>query len=129
MVGNFKDESGTVNAPIGRNPKDRKKMAVVSGGRDAITHFTVLEQFKGYSYVQFKLETGRTHQIRVHMASIGHPLLGDDVYGKPVKGLEGQTLHAQTLGFVQPTSGQYVEVNAPLPKYFEELLEKYRKIT
>ena len=129
VVGNFKDESGTVNAPIGRNPKDRKKMAVVSGGRDAITHFTVLEQFKGYSYVQFKLETGRTHQIRVHMASIGHPLLGDDVYGKPVKGLEGQTLHAQTLGFVQPTSGQYVEVNAPLPKYFEELLEKYRKIT
>ena len=128
VVGNFKDESGTVNAPIGRNPKDRKKMALISGGRDAITHFTVLEQFKGYSYVQFKLETGRTHQIRVHMASIGHPLLGDDVYGKPVKGLEGQTLHAQTLGFVQPTTGQYVEVNAPLPTYFEELLDKYRKI-
>lgn len=128
VIGNFKEETGTVDAPIGRNPKDRKKMAVVSGGREAVTHFTVLEQFKGYSYVQFKLETGRTHQIRVHMASIGHPLLGDDVYGKPVKGLDGQTLHAQTLGFIQPTSGEYVEVNAPLPVYFEELLEKYRKI-
>ena len=127
VIGNFKEETGTVDAPIGRNPKDRKKMAVVNGGREAITHFTVLEQFKGYSYVQFKLETGRTHQIRVHMASIGHPLLGDDVYGKPVKGLEGQTLHAQTLGFIQPTSKEYVEVNAPLPAYFEELLDKYRK--
>lgn len=127
VVGNFKDEEGTINAPIGRNPKDRKKMAVVNDGREAITHFTVLEQFKGYSYVQFKLETGRTHQIRVHMAHIGHPLLGDDVYGKPVKGLEGQTLHAQTLGFIQPTTGLYVEVNAPLPEYFENLLTKYRK--
>ena len=103
-------------------------MAVVSDGREAITHFTVLEQFKGYSYVQFKLETGRTHQIRVHMAHIGHPLLGDDVYGKPVKGLEGQTLHAQTLGFIQPTTGLYVEVNAPLPEYFENLLAKYEKM-
>ncbi|SHJ29989.1 RluA family pseudouridine synthase [Pseudobutyrivibrio xylanivorans] len=129
VIGNFKEEDGTVNAPIGRNPKDRKKMAVVNNGREAITHFTVLEQFKGYSYVQFKLETGRTHQIRVHMAHIGHPLLGDDVYGKPVKGLEGQTLHAQTLGFIQPTTGEYVEVNAPLPTYFEDLLAKYRKMT
>ena len=128
VVGNFKDEEGTINAPIGRNPKDRKKMAVVSDGREAITHFTVLEQFKGYSYVQFKLETGRTHQIRVHMAHIGHPLLGDDVYGKPAKGLEGQTLHAQTLGFIQPTTGLYVEVNAPLPEYFEDLLAKYEKM-
>ncbi len=129
VIGNFKEEDGTVNAPIGRNPKDRKKMAVVNNGREAITHFTVLEQFKGYSYVQFKLETGRTHQIRVHMAHIGHPLLGDDVYGKPAKGLEGQTLHAQTLGFIQPTTGEYVEVNAPLPTYFEDLLAKYRKMT
>ena len=127
VVGNFKEEEGTINAPIGRNPKDRKKMAVVSDGREAITHFKVLEQFKGYSYVQFKLETGRTHQIRVHMAHIGHPLLGDDVYGKPVKNLQGQTLHAQTLGFIQPTTGLYVEVNAPLPEYFENLLTKYRK--
>lgn len=129
IIGNFKEEEGTVDAPIGRNPKDRKKMAVVPNGREAVTHFTVLEQFKGYSYVQFKLETGRTHQIRVHMAHIGHPLLGDDVYGKPVKNLEGQTLHAQTLGFMQPTTGEYVEVNAPLPSYFEELLNKYRKMT
>ena len=104
VVGNFKDEEGTINAPIGRNPKDRKKMAVVPDGRDAITHFTVLEQYKGFSFVQFKLETGRTHQIRVHMAHIGHPLLGDDVYGKPVKNLHGQTLHAETIGFVQPTT-------------------------
>lgn len=129
VIGNFKEEEGTVDAPIGRNPKDRKKMAVVPNGREAVTHFTVLEQFKGYSYVQFKLETGRTHQIRVHMAHIGHPLLGDDVYGKPVKNLEGQTLHAQTLGFKQPTTGEYIEVNAPLPSYFEELLNKYRKMT
>lgn len=129
VIGNFKEEEGTIDAPIGRNPKDRKKMAVVPNGREAVTHFTVLEQFKGYSYVQFKLETGRTHQIRVHMAHIGHPLLGDDVYGKPVKNLEGQTLHAQTLGFKQPTTGEYVEVNAPLPSYFEELLNKYRKMT
>ena len=128
VIGNFKDEEGTINAPIGRNPKDRKKMAVVPNGREAITHYTVLEQFKGYSYVQFKLETGRTHQIRVHMAHIGHPLLGDDIYGKAVKNLEGQTLHAQTLGFKQPTNGEYIEVNAPLPLYFEELLAKYHKI-
>lgn len=128
VLGNFKDEEGTINAPIGRNPKDRKKMAVVPNGREAVTHFKVLEQFKGYSYVEFKLETGRTHQIRVHMSHIGHPLLGDDVYGKPVKNLIGQTLHAQTLGFIQPTTGQYVEVNAPLPAYFEDLLAKYRKM-
>ena len=128
VLGNFKDEEGTINAPIGRNPKDRKKMAVVPNGREAVTHFKVLEQFKGYSYVEFKLETGRTHQIRVHMSHIGHSLLGDDVYGKPVKNLIGQTLHAQTLGFIQPTTGQYVEVNAPLPVYFEDLLAKYRKM-
>lgn len=128
VVGNFKEDEGTVNARIGRNSKDRKKMAVVSDGREAITHFTVLEQYKGYSYVQFKLETGRTHQIRVHMAHIGHPLLGDDVYGKPVKNLQGQTLHAETIGFIQPTSGQYVEVKAPLPAYFEDLLTKYEKM-
>lgn len=127
VVGNFKEMEGTVDAPIGRNPKDRKKMAVVPDGREAITHFAVLEQYKGYAYVQFKLETGRTHQIRVHMAHIGHPLLGDDVYGKPVKNLQGQTLHAQTIGFIQPSTKEYVEVNAPLPAYFEEQLEKLRK--
>ena len=127
VVGNFKEMEGTVDAPIGRNPKDRKKMAVVPDGREAITHFAVLEQYKGYAYVQFKLETGRTHQIRVHMAHIGHPLLGDDVYGKPVKNLQGQTLHAQTIGFIQHSTKEYVEVNAPLPAYFEEQLEKLRK--
>ena len=129
VMGNFKDDEGVINAPIGRNPKDRKKMAVVSDGREAITHFKVLEQYKGVSFVEFKLETGRTHQIRVHMSHINHPLLGDDLYGKPVKNLLGQTLHAETIGFVQPTSKEYVEVKAPLPEYFEKLLEKYRKET
>ena len=127
VVGNFKENEGTIDAPIGRNPKDRKKMAVVADGREAVTHFKVLEQYKGISFVEFKLETGRTHQIRVHMSHIGHPLLGDDVYGKPVKNLVGQTLHAETIGFIQPTSKEYVEVKAPLPDYFEKLLEKYRK--
>ena len=127
VLGTFKEDSGTIDAPIGRNPKDRKKMAVVNDGREAITHFQVLEQFKGCAFVQFKLETGRTHQIRVHMAHIGHPLLGDDVYGKPVKNLIGQTLHAKTIGFIQPTTKEYVEVDAPLPDYFEKLLTKYRK--
>ena len=128
VIGNFKEEKGTVNARIGRNPKDRKKMAVVPDGREAITHFEVLEQYKGFSYVQFKLETGRTHQIRVHMAHIGHPLLGDDVYGKGNSKLIGQTLHAQTIGFIQPTTKEYVEVNAPIPEYFEALLKKYRNM-
>ena len=127
VVGNFKEEEGTIDAPIGRSPKDRKKMAIVPNGREAITHYKVIEQFKGFSYVEFKLETGRTHQIRVHMAHIGHPLLGDEVYGKPVKNLQGQTLHAQTIGFIQPTTKEYVEISAPLPNYFEELLDKYRK--
>ena len=127
VMGNFKEDEGVINAPIGRNPKDRKKMAVVSDGREAITHFNVLEQYKGASFVEFKLETGRTHQIRVHMAHIGHPLLGDDIYGKPVKNLIGQTLHAETIGFIQPTSKEYIEIKAPLPDYFEKLLEKYRK--
>ena len=127
VLGNFKENSGTINAPIGRNPKDRKKMAVIPAGREAITHYTVLEQYKGYSYLQFKLGTGRTHQIRVHLSHIGHPLLGDEVYGKANSKLQGQTLHAQTIGFIQPTTKVYVEVNAPLPDYFESLLEKYRK--
>ncbi len=124
--GNFKELDGTIDAPIGRSPKDRKKMAIVTGGREAITHYQVLKQYKGYAYCQFKLETGRTHQIRVHMASIGHPLLGDELYGPakcPYK-LQGQCLHAQKLGFIHPTSGEYIEVDAPLPQYFEDLLAK-----
>ncbi|MCR4693899.1 MAG: RluA family pseudouridine synthase [Pseudobutyrivibrio sp.] len=129
VLGNFKDEEGTIDAPIGRNPKDRKKMAIVADGREAITHYKVLESYKGYSFMEFKLETGRTHQIRVHMASIGHPLLGDEVYGKAVKNLMGQTLHAQTLGFISPSTGQYIEVNAPLPDYFQDLISKFQRMS
>lgn len=130
VCGNIKEDTGSVEAAIGRDPKDRKKMAVhVRNGRDAVTHYRVLERFGAYTYMEFTLETGRTHQIRVHMRSIGHPLLGDGVYGParcPYK-LEGQTLHAMTLGFTHPISGEYMEFAAPLPEYFEELLKKLRK--
>lgn len=119
------ENEGTVNKPIGRNEKDRKKMACnVANSKNAITHYKVLKRFKDYTYIECKLETGRTHQIRVHMASIGHPVLGDDVYStrkSPVK-LDGQTLHAMTLGFVQPSTKEYIEVVAPLPEYFKNLL-------
>lgn len=128
--GNIDENEGTVNKPIGRNEKDRKKMAVnVSNSKPAITHYKVLKRCDKYSYIECKLETGRTHQIRVHMASIGHPVLGDDVYSNiksPFK-LDGQTLHAMTLGFVQPTSGEYIETNAPLPEYFNHLLDNIFK--
>lgn len=128
--GNLKKDEGTVDAPIGRHPTDRKKMAVApSGGREAVTHYRVLERFGNYTYIECRLETGRTHQIRVHMTSIGHPLLGDEVYGRakaPFR-LEGQTLHAQTLGFVHPSTGEYMEFEAPLPEYFERLLEVLRR--
>ncbi len=130
--GNIKEDSGTVNAPIGRHPTERKKMSThCKNGREAITHYQVLERFGDYTYIQCELETGRTHQIRVHMASIGHPLLGDQVYGPkkcPFPTLQGQTLHARTLGIIHPRTGEYLEVNAPLPDYFEELLESLRKI-
>lgn len=126
--GNLKEDSGTINAPIGRHPTERKKMSIhAKNGREAVTHYQVLKRFGEYTYIQCKLETGRTHQIRVHMASIGHPLLGDAVYGPkkcPYPKLQGQTLHAKTLGFVHPSTGEYVEVAAPLPEYFEELLKK-----
>lgn len=125
--GNIKEDSGTINAPIGRHPTERKKMSVhAKHAREAVTHYQVLKRFGNYTYIQCKLETGRTHQIRVHMASIGHPLLGDVVYGPkkcPYPKLQGQTLHAKTLGFIHPTTGEYVEVEAPLPKYFEDLLQ------
>lgn len=126
--GVLKDEAGTVHAPIGRHPADRKKMSInEKNGKDAITHYRVLRRFRRFTYVECRLETGRTHQIRVHMASIGHPLLGDQVYGPakcPFGGLEGQTLHAGVLGIVHPTTGEYMEFHAPLPEYFEALLKK-----
>lgn len=129
--GNIKEEDGTVNAPIGRHPTERKKMSIHSrNGREAITHYQVLERFGDYTYIRCELETGRTHQIRVHMASLGHPLLGDMVYGPkkcPFPHLQGQTLHARTLGIIHPRTGEYLEVNAPLPAYFIELLDKLRK--
>ncbi len=128
--GNIQQNEGTVDAPIGRSPRDRKKMAVnTRNGRRAVTHYRVLERFGGrYTYIECQLETGRTHQIRVHMASIGHPILGDDVYGPkkcPFK-LQGQTLHAGVLGFIHPSTGEYIEFKADLPEYFKELLVKLR---
>lgn len=120
------EEEGIINKPLGRHPIDRKKMAVNErNGKTAVTHYRVLQRFDKYTYIECALETGRTHQIRVHMASIGHPLLGDEVYSDrkcPFK-LQGQTLHAMTLGFIHPSSNEYVEVEAPLPEYFQHLLE------
>lgn len=124
--GVLKDEEGTVDAPIGRNPQDRKKMCINhQNGKQAVTHYRVLKRFHDFTHIECRLETGRTHQIRVHMASIGHPLLGDAVYGPskcPYK-LQGQTLHAGVLGFVHPRSGEYMEFRAPRPEYFERLLK------
>lgn len=123
--GVLKEDEGTIDKPIGRHPTDRKKMAVNEKGKRAVTHYRVLQRFAKYTYIECELETGRTHQIRVHMASIGHPLLGDEVYSNvksPYK-LEGQTLHAQVLGFRHPTTGEYIEVSAPFPDYFKHLLE------
>ena len=118
-----------MNAPIGRHPVDRKKMSTKApNSRHAVTHYRVLERFGNYTYIECELETGRTHQIRVHMASIGHPILGDAVYGPakcPFK-LEGQTLHAKILGIKHPSTGQYMEFDAPLPEYFEILLNRLR---
>ena len=125
------EDEGTVDAPIGRHPVDRKKMSInYKNGKHAVTHYRVLERFKQFTYVECQLETGRTHQIRVHMASLNHPLLGDSVFGPskcPFK-LQGQTLHAGVLGIIHPRTGEYMEFSAPLPEYFENLLEKLRKI-
>ena len=126
-VGNLKQDQGTVNAPITRHPTDRKKMAVnFLQGREAVTHWTVLERFSGYTHIQCRLETGRTHQIRVHMAHTGHPLLGDVVYGskKPWPGLAGQCLHARRLSFVHPRTGERLTLECPLPSWFQEVLTK-----
>ncbi len=124
--GVIREEEGCVDIPIGRHPTDRKRMAAgVKNGKEAVTHYQVLRRFQQYTYIECRLETGRTHQIRVHMDHIGHPLLGDPVYGnrKSPFHLEGQTLHAMILGFIHPRSGEYVETTAPLPAYFEHLLE------
>ena len=127
VIGGGLDEAGTISGPIGRDPKDRKKMAInEKNGKPAVTHYKTLSSHNGYSYMEFELETGRTHQIRVHMASIGHPLLGDEVYGpkkSPFK-LQGQCLHAMILGFIHPATKEYVEFSAPLPEYFTGLLNK-----
>lgn len=125
VYNNFADDDGIIDAPIGRHPTERKKMAInYKNGREAVTHYHVVRRLKGYTHIECRLETGRTHQIRVHMASINHPLLGDSVYGPakcPYK-LEGQTLHAAVLGFMHPSSNKYVEFTAPLPEYYNKLL-------
>lgn len=131
VYNNLKDDQGTIDAPIGRHPVDRKKMAINhKNGKSAVTHYKVLERFGKYTYVECQLETGRTHQIRVHMSSIGHPLLGDEIYGsmkQPYKTC-GQVLHAKVFGFIHPTTGEYMEFETSLPTYFEELLNKLRNM-
>lgn len=126
---NFSDVRGTIDAPIGRNPNERKKMAIDRrNGRGAVTHYELISNLQGFAHIKCRLETGRTHQIRVHMASISHPLLGDTLYckAKPPFKLQGQTLHAKTLGFLHPRTGEYMEFEAPLPDYFEALLERLK---
>ena len=132
VIGNLREDSGTVNAPIGRHPTDRKRMAVTQkNSREAVTHWEVLARYPGYTHIRCRLETGRTHQIRVHMAHIGHPLLGDMVYGhkKPELGLEGQCLHARELTFVHPRTRERVTVTTELPDWFEAVLKKLKKET
>lgn len=128
--GNIKEDTGTVNAPIGRHPVERKRMSThAQNARPAITRYQVLERFGQFTYIECRLETGRTHQIRVHMSSIGHPILGDEIYG-PAKcpfHLQGQTLHARILGITHPSTGEYMEFDAPLPEYFSNLLQRLRK--
>ena len=129
-VGGLKEDRGTIDAPIGRHPVDRKRMAVdITRGKRAVTHYEVLERYPGYTYLKCRLETGRTHQIRVHLSSMGHPLLGDMVYGgkRPVAGLAGQCLHAKRLTFTHPRTGEKVTVECPLPDWFEGVLDKLRR--
>ncbi len=126
-VGRFKEKSGTVDAPIGRDKNDRKRMCVTpTNSKNAVTHYEVLEEMGNYSYVRFRLETGRTHQIRVHSSYLGHPILGDDVYGKAYKGCKGQCLHARKIGFIHPATGEYMEFTSDLPEYFVKLLSSLR---
>ena len=127
--GYFKDTEGTVDAPIGRHKTDRKKMCVTSeNSRNAVTHYSVIKQYGGYAHLRLRLETGRTHQIRVHLSYIGHPVLGDEVYGKPYKGLEGQCLHARKIGFIHPSTGEYMEFQSDLPDYFVSVLARLEKM-
>ena len=131
VCGSFREDSGTVDAPIGRHPTDRKKMCVTQrNSKPAVTHWEVVERFRGYTHIRCRLETGRTHQIRVHMAYIGHPILGDTVYGhkKPELGQSSQCLHAGALCFRHPRDGRPILVFAPLPDYFQQVLEKLRKM-
>lgn len=128
--GNIKEDEFTVNQPIGRNPKDRKKMAVTyKNSKNAVTHFKVLKRYGSFTHLRCTLETGRTHQIRVHLSYVGHPIAGDEVYGpkKPVKGLSGQCLHAKHIGFVHPITGEWLEFESPLPEYFTQFLNKLEK--
>lgn len=127
VCGSLKETAGTVDAPIGRHPVDRKKMSVTpKNSKPAITHYRVLQASGQYSYLSLRLETGRTHQIRVHMAYLGHPVLGDDVYGKPYKDLNGQCLHAKKIGFIHPTTRHYMEFDSELPEYFQKILQKLK---
>ncbi len=131
VAGRMKQESGVVNAPIGRHPIDRKKMAVTEkNSKEAVTYFRVIAEYPGYTHIRLRLETGRTHQIRVHMAYLGHPVAGDPVYGprKPDLGLKGQCLHARLIGFVHPRDGRYLEFESPLPDYFARLLTKLEQL-
>lgn len=132
VFGNLKDDSGIVDAPIGRNPKDRKKMCVtLKNSKNALTHYSVITRYKGYTHIRCKLETGRTHQIRVHMAYIGHPVSGDEVYGVKNEKLSfsGQCLHAKKIGFIHPFTKKYLEFDSPLPDYFEQYLQKLNNIS
>ncbi len=127
IMGRMKEYKGTIDAPIGRHHIDRKKMCVTDkNSKNAVTHYEVLEEFREHSYLKLRLETGRTHQIRVHLSYVGHAVLGDDVYGKPVKDFEGQCLHARKIGFVHPITNEYLEFSSELPDYFEEQLRKLR---
>lgn len=126
-VGRFREPSGTIDAPVGRHPVDRKKMCVTQkNSKRAVTHYETILAYQKATHLRLRLETGRTHQIRVHLAYLGHPVLGDDVYGKPYPGLEGQCLHAAKIGFVHPTTGQYLEFESPLPDYFRRVLRQLR---
>ena len=123
--GRLREQTGTINAPIGRHPVDRKKMCVTPhNSKNAVTHYEVVTEYSGWTHLKLRLETGRTHQIRVHLSHMGHPILGDDVYGSAFKGIEGQCLHAGKIGFIHPVKQEYMEFTSPLPDYFEDVLRK-----